>query len=1385
MRQGKPRRPGPFRIQLRDRGASASSAKVFSGSHPESVLRDALAADVSPYADPILTWQGDETDRLVALDFDVPGDGRGFAKTANLDALLDGSLVRPAAAWVTKSGGLRVVFVAVNGTPALAVAAVWLVLHLPERIRSWRLEIKTDTRHPGTSHSDPARNCSAVTHFAPSLVIDAAGGRTRRTLSAAEWESLLETRGIEPGRHRAESCPIPWCPDRRKTSGSACIEVNERGMHCFRCNIHAFPDQLAKGSESVGATHPLIEAVRHSVHGEQFIATARGLHPSLPARLASLAWKTIARAVWGGGAATTGAARPPRGAKSPGLVGPPELGHFPFVRDATGRWLDARTHDPVSLSRDTLRTAPFVSGPADIDRAMSNVALPGFAPLAKLAPEYIRSPWIDHRTAPLRLLPRDGIDRESFDPGQPPSPKEFRDAAGTLESLVAGFHANAVAAMVIANFAAQPATMPPPMFVLTGPTKAGKTASTQAAASLVGGPVKSIAIATEAKDVARSIGLALDEGAAFVFCDEVGRGNVTRSFGVLLALTSRHRFDAKFENEREIDVTAPIVLAGSSLPKVFLESPELSRRSVLFALEKKATGSVSPLAIRRDPRTRTAAMTFARWCWHTARSLRRPADWRDFVLSRLGGSTLAHLHGLDDGGAEAAALLGLYEAYRSRPLPTDGWIVVDDDDPVEAHLDALDVLKATGTEIATRLKNLNAGRLDDVLGLPSRDLVRLHIDRRGGGAIRFKFTRRHGLRGSGPAPAEWPCAAPRPTREICPTPDPEPSLFVGQTWNIAMPEDGRLGIWHSVEVGPTAVHAVALPDGRCFAWVDGDTPPELVDAVSDRPLRLAVADPGSVASHLGSFGIIELDLGGAMRILGMTLDPCGLGELPWTSGGEHEALEAARATFAGSRTAHERLHAGLDLARAAVDNLVRVRQFVDLELPDRSRRDLVADRALNARGIWIDRDLLAAVKWAIEELPSDLMTVAGCAGWSPTDGRTAAAHLGLDKITATEARTVALDPSRAAAHRTIAEAWLLANSKVRTWTNGLAASLEDDGRVREVLRFSGAATGRWSARRHRVHNLWSSTAATPAVVLALTDRDTAALRALGTQHRTTLAELVESAARGVFAAPPGRRFVQADYGQIEPRVLAWLSGDTLTLEAARSGGDIYRRYASLIFGLADPTDATDAQRATAKAIFVPIAYGTGRARLESILAGVAPGTTNARPSVDDLLRAFDTNAGPVLRLRDDLWSAFVDVAAGERDGPELVGQLTVHRDEQHDGVRIELPSGRSLVYASIRAEASGVVADTLGRERRLHPGALLENVAQAVARDILADALVRLEHHGFECVLHVHDEAIVEVGDEAGASESRELVEWVLETPPEWASDLPLRAEASIGRRFV
>ncbi len=283
-------------------------------------------------------------------------------------------------------------------------------------------------------------------------------------------------------------------------------------------------------------------------------------------------------------------------------------------------------------------------------------------------------------------------------------------------------------------------------------------------------------------------------------------------------------------------------------------------------------------------------------------------------------------------------------------------------------------------------------------------------------------------------------------------------------------------------------------------------------------------------------------------------------------------------------------------------------------------------------------------------------------------------------------------------------------------------------------------------------------------------------------------DVLKGMLRPSLMAAPGRKLVTADWSAIEARVNPWLSscaaGDA-KLDLFRTGEDIYKVNASATFGVG-VADVDDAQRQVGKVQELACGFGgsVGAFNAMGRVYGVVLPEAQSRRMVEAWRRA---NPWAV-----DQWSALerAYTIAMRQPGHEFTaGRVTYLYDRQH--LWYALPSGRVLCYPHARFERDGITyakaawkpaqdAKEWPRARLWH-GLACENIVQAVANDLLRDALRRLDAAGQRVILHVHDEIVLEADDvEAAAAQ----LEAVMVAPPAWAAGLPLAAEVNIRERY-
>ena len=326
-----------------------------------------------------------------------------------------------------------------------------------------------------------------------------------------------------------------------------------------------------------------------------------------------------------------------------------------------------------------------------------------------------------------------------------------------------------------------------------------------------------------------------------------------------------------------------------------------------------------------------------------------------------------------------------------------------------------------------------------------------------------------------------------------------------------------------------------------------------------------------------------------------------------------------------------------------------------------------------------------------------------------------------------------------------------------------------------MFQFYGASrSGRWAGRGVQLQNL-------PQNHLPDLDqaRDTVlagdygVVKALYDSVPDVLSELIRTA----FVPAEGKKFIVADFSAIEARVIAWLAGESWRMEVFASGGDIYCASASQMFHVPVEKHGVNGHlRQKGKIAELALGYGGGVGALKA-MGALEMGVKEEE--LQPLVTAW-RNANPkICRLWWDVDKA-VKSAIRERTTPRLGRLSFTYRSGM---LFILLPSGRSLSYVKPRLGLNG-----FGSESVLYQGLngskkwdriesygpkFVENIVQGISRDLLAEAMMRLNGKGYRIVAHVHDEVIIE----AGPGDTVEEVCAVMGQCPPCADGLILRAD--------
>lgn len=308
----------------------------------------------------------------------------------------------------------------------------------------------------------------------------------------------------------------------------------------------------------------------------------------------------------------------------------------------------------------------------------------------------------------------------------------------------------------------------------------------------------------------------------------------------------------------------------------------------------------------------------------------------------------------------------------------------------------------------------------------------------------------------------------------------------------------------------------------------------------------------------------------------------------------------------------------------------------------------------------------------------------------------------------------------------------------------------DDNRAHGLFQFYGAnRTGRWAGRLIQMQNLPQNH-----IDELQEARDCIAS---GDYDQTTIMyndvpSLLSQLIRTAFVAKEGHTFAVADFSAIEARVIAWLANESWRMKVFNTHGKIYEASASKMFNV--PIEAvTKGSDLRAKGKVAELALGyQGAVGALKTMGGEKMGLSESE--METIVRKWRLANPAIVALWADLESCAMRAIEAKKRIVSIHKGLIFECDDMV--LTIELPSGRKLFYQSpgftvnqwgkksIRYKGMDQTTKQWGYVDT-YGGKLTENIIQAIARDLLADAMRRVDKAGFEIVLHVHDELVVEV----------------------------------------
>lgn len=472
------------------------------------------------------------------------------------------------------------------------------------------------------------------------------------------------------------------------------------------------------------------------------------------------------------------------------------------------------------------------------------------------------------------------------------------------------------------------------------------------------------------------------------------------------------------------------------------------------------------------------------------------------------------------------------------------------------------------------------------------------------------------------------------------------------------------------------------------------------------------------------------------------------------------------------------------------------------------------DQRINDRGVFMDGELIevatSLMDKATEDTKEELKRLTGVANpnsraqildWMALNGVITSK---LDKDAVSELMKDTETPENV--KKMLFIRLRLSNSSTKKYYT-MQKAVCPDGRIKGVAQFYGASrTGRWAGRLIQTQNLPQNHLADLDIARSLVKaKDVEAIEMIYDSLEDTLKQLIRTA----IIAEPGNTLLVSDFSAIEARVLSWLADEKWRLDVFETHGKIYEASASKMFNvpLEDVTKGSDL-RASGKVTELAAGYqGSVGAMKQMDKAG------KVRPDLSpEAIKKFQENyinniteEAAIEAMIDANYKRFVDAwreanpgivafwYGVERAAIEAVEKKTsvnfkhgIQFNYQPGFLFVRLPSGRSLAYARPSIEEGGRFNKKslvyYGKDENkaafvktaTYGGKLVENITQAIARDLLAEKMKRLDDEGHKIVFHVHDEVVIETEK---ATADIEVINKIMAEPISWAPGLPLDAD--------
>lgn len=480
---------------------------------------------------------------------------------------------------------------------------------------------------------------------------------------------------------------------------------------------------------------------------------------------------------------------------------------------------------------------------------------------------------------------------------------------------------------------------------------------------------------------------------------------------------------------------------------------------------------------------------------------------------------------------------------------------------------------------------------------------------------------------------------------------------------------------------------------------------------------------------------------------------------------------------------------------------VRVEHQVSGLMDDLSDTELAIfhlDQRINDRGIMVDRELCHKVLEIVGDQESQankqLAEITDGAVTAVTQRDNIVGYLkancpqcaNIKSLDSDAVEKLLLNPMITGAPKTVLEhRSSFAGISIKKFQSMLNRS-EVDSIVRNNLQYHGANTGRWAGRGLQIQNFYRGDypdVDTLVDVFKSCSAGNAEIIDIFFGENSS-AVVAKSLLRPALIARPGYKLMVWDFAQIEARVLAWLANQKSMLDVFHRDGDPYVAQAAVIYNV-DEDQVSKDQRQMGKQAVLGLGFQMGAGRFQETIAGY--GIIEPFKFCEHVVKTYRLSNKNIVRF----WYALQEAAMNAVQKPGLPFHCgKVVYELRGDFLKCRLPSGRELSYFKPKVSfCKEFKRDILTYqkpfgsglyENNTYGGKLCENITQAVARDCMAEGMLRLDRAGFELIGTVHDEVLTEVPREyeymtgLGEELTLRLGRALLKQLPHWADGLPL-----------